>query len=450
MLQSTALDVMKSGANVFLTGSAGAGKSYTIREYIKYLIAAKISASKIAITATTGIAATNIGGTTIHSFSCIGVKEYMTDDEIIQLLLKRKNKLQDMLETEVLFVDEISMLHKRQFELASRIVSLARKDSRPFGGMQVIVIGDFFQLPPVSKNNEAESNRDRFPFMSKTWVDCNFSVCYLTEQHRTTSGDLNDVLNAIRNDDIQDKHVQILESRMIQSDNKQILNLYTHNENVDLINYTQLQKLEGESKFFKAETCGNEISIKSLISQISAPEKLELKVGAKVMFVKNEPDEGYANGTQGVIDSFIKDDEQDPPFLPVVKTTDGQLIVARYTTWETLKNDKFVASFKQIPLRLAWAITIHKSQGMSLDQANINLGRVFEDGQGFVALSRLKTLEGLYIEDFKTNALKLNSLARKADIRFRELSDELEFKMENLPKKDIENAHKSFIKAISK
>ena len=448
MLQNTALDVMKLGLNVYLTGSAGTGKSYTVGKYIEYLKESKIKGVQIAITATTGIAATNIGGVTIHGFSCIGIKDDMTDAEIIKLLIKRKKRVEALLDADVLLVDEISMLHKKQFTLASRVISIARKDSRPFGGLQVIVIGDFFQLPPVSKQNELEENRDRFAFMSQTWVDCKFQVCYLSEQFRTTSSSLNDVLNAIRNDEVEDEHIEVLKSRMIPAPHDHILNLYTHNENVDLINHTQLQKVEGELYRYEAQLDGNEIQIKSLLSAITAPQKLELKVGAKVMFVKNEPDAGYANGTQGEIVKFIPDDEYDPPFIPVVKTKCGQTIIAEPTTWEYEENDKVTASVKQIPLRLAWAITIHKSQGMSLDEANIDLSRVFEDGQGFVALSRLKTLEGLYIAGFSRKSLQLNILAKKANSRFLELSDEVESEMSNHSKEELEKLHKTFIKKL--
>lgn len=448
MLQKTALDILKMGHNVALFGSAGTGKSYTIGQYIDYLTKNKFKYNQIAVTATTGIAATNINGITIHSFSCIGVKEDMTDMKIAELLLKRKKRIEAMLSTKVLIIDEISMLHRKQFELASRIMSIARKDSRPFGGVQLVVVGDFFQLPPVSKkdNKEPEMNRDRFCFMSNTWVECNFKVCYLSEQFRTTSSELNEVLNAIRESRIEEKHLEILRSRMIKPTDDQILNLYSHNENVDLINFMHLNKLKSEAFRFQAKLDGNEIKVKALLNSITVPENLELKLGAKVMFAKNDPEGLYANGTQGEIINFIKNEEYDPPFIPVVKTLKGEIIQAEPAVWEYEEDNRVVASVKQTPLRLAWAITIHKSQGMSLDQANINLSRVFEMGAGFVALSRLKTLEGLYIEDFRENSLELNPLAKKADARFLELSKETQDLYNNLSIKEIEVLHKAFIK----
>lgn len=449
MLQKTALDILKTGRNVALFGSAGTGKSYTIKQYIDWLTKNKVKFSQIAVTATTGIAATNIEGVTIHSFSCIGVKDEMTDKEITTLLLKRKKRVEAMLATKVLIIDEISMFHRKQLELADKIMRIARKDSRPFGGVQVVVVGDFFQLPPVSKNNkEADLNRERFCFMSPIWAECGFTTCYLSEQFRTSSYELNSVLNAIRESRIEEEHLEILRSRMIKPPSDQILNLYSHNENVDLINFTQLNKLKTETFRFTAETDGNEFNIKTLLNSITAPQNLELKVGAKVMFVKNNPDDGYANGTQGEIIKFIKDEEYNPPYIPVVKTVKGDIIQAIPVTWEYEEKGQVVATVKQIPLRLAWAITIHKSQGMSLDQANINLSRVFELGAGFVALSRLKTLDGLYIEDFKENSLELNPLAKKADARFLELSSEAQQEYENLSEKELQDLHKSFLKQL--
>lgn len=447
MLQKTALDILKMGHNVALFGSAGTGKSYTIGQYIDYLTKSKFKFSQIAVTATTGIAATNINGITIHSFSCIGVKEDMTDLEISNLLLKRKKRLEAMIATKVLIMDEISMLHRKQYELASRIMCIARKDSRPFGGVQVVAVGDFFQLPPVSKNNkENDLDRDRFCFMSQTWAECDFKVCYLSEQFRTTSSELNEVLNAIRESRVEEKHLNILRSRMIKPPDDQILNLYSHNENVDLINFTQLNKLKTETHRFQAEVDGHELKVKTLLNSITAPQNLELKLGAKVMFVKNDSEGAYANGTQGEIINFIKDDEHNYPFIPVVKTVKGDIIQAEPTTWEYEENGKVVASVKQIPLRLAWAITIHKSQGMSLDRAYINLSRVFELGAGFVALSRLKTLDGLFIEDFRKNSLELNPLAKKADVRFLELSEKAQNFHDSLTQKELQDLHKAFIK----
>lgn len=448
MLQQTALEILKLGANVFLTGSAGSGKSYTLGLYIEELKKNQVKDHVIAVTATTGIAATLIGGSTIHSFACIGIHEYLTDEAIQKIIQKRRKAVDKIDQAKVLILDEISMLHRRQLELASRVISIVKQNSEPFGGMQVIVTGDFFQLPPVQKAETKEENRDRFCFMSPVWVEANFKVCYLTEQHRSKGGTLNQILNAIRSQSVTEEHIEILRSRKVDPTKTDILNLYTHNEDVDYINFTQLQKIKGETYRFKAENEGEEKPLQVLINSVMAPQNLELKLGAKVMFVKNNLDAGYANGTQGVVEKFIPNEECDPPFTPVVKTTDGLLIEVEPDIWELDRNGKVVAKIKQLPLRLAWAITIHKSQGMSLDEARINLGRTFEKGQGYVAISRLRSIEGLYVEDIGYGALDLNPLAIKADARFRELSEINETLILNQSEVDRKKLQQTYIKSL--
>lgn len=451
MLQSTALDILKSGHNVFLTGSAGAGKSYTLKQYLQYLEDNKVKKSAIAITASTGIAATQIGGNTIHSWACIGIKTEMDDKAIVELIRYRKKQIEIIQEAKVLLIDEISMLHRKQLDLVNKVMQFARNSTAPFGGVQIIVTGDFYQLPPVVKKSTLELDRDRFCFMSDAWVDAKFKVCYLTEQHRNGTGQLNTVLNAIRNNNVEQEHFEILLSRQIKAkDDTNMLHLYTHNADVDMINLRKLKELQGEAKRFTAEKSGNEKVLKVLADSILAPQNLELKIGAKVMFVKNNIDGGYANGTQGEVVKFVADDQYDPPFLPVIKTSDGDTVVAEPVEWTIEENSKVIASIKQIPLRLAWAMTIHKSQGMTLDSAVINLGQTFEASQGYVALSRLRDISGLYLLNIRDEALQLNPLALKADLRFQELSNEIENELKNKEEfqKDIEIAKKTFLKHL--
>lgn len=442
MQQSTALDILKTGANVFLTGSAGSGKSYTISQFIQYLKDHKIRESAVAITATTGIAATHIGGKTIHSFSMMGIKDEMTNEAILNLMKKREKNVDEIKKAKILIIEEISMLHRKQFELASRIISCVRGSSLPFGGLQVIALGDFYQLPPVSQIKEdgkTETNRDRFCFMSNLWADLKFKVCYLSQQYRATDNTLNNVLNKIRNDQVDDDVCQLLSDRKGLEHAKDIMHLYTHNADVDFINFTKLSEVEGDTFRFPASLEGNENALKTLKNSIMAPENLELKIGARVMFVRNNPDAGFANGTQGVVVNVVKNDELDPPIQPIVKITSGELINVEPETWN-LENDsgKAIASFKQLPLRLAWAITIHKSQGMTLDEAKMNLSRTFEPGMGYVALSRLRSMDGLFIEDISNRAFELNPLAIKANARFLELSLEAETEVLNMPKKKLD------------
>lgn len=451
MNQDTALKILKTGRNIFLTGSAGTGKSYVIGKYIQYLREElKLSPDSIAVTASTGIAASLIGGITLHSFSGIGIADYLTDEEIRKYFIKRAKLRERIRKAKILIIDEISMVHRKQWELASRMISYAKGEPSAFGGLQVVVVGDFYQLPPVSKQDSQEANRDRFCFMSNTWVECSFAVCYLTEQYRTKGSELNNLLNAIRNESVDEDHFALLESRKMTEHDENILHLYTHNADVDGINLDKLCKIQSQSYTYNAEFTGNETAIKTLIKGITAPMSLELKVGAKVMFVKNDMEQGYVNGTQGVIIRFDQNNERTPPFTPIVETIDGDIIAADPYAWQLLEGEQVIAEVKQIPLRLAWAITIHKSQGMTLNEAKVDLGRCFEAGQGFVALSRLKDIEGLHIENIGMQALVLNPLAIKANSRFMQLSEDIETELFDIPEATIIKAQKDFAQQLRK
>ncbi|WP_180079702.1 MULTISPECIES: AAA family ATPase [unclassified Acinetobacter] len=436
MKQETALKLLKAGENVFLTGSAGAGKTYTLNQYINYLKARKVP---VAITASTGIAATHMNGMTIHTWAGIGIKDFLSDADLKNM--KERKYLKEHLENaQVLIIDEISMLHAKQLNLVNQVLKYFKDSDDAFGGIQVIVAGDFFQLPPVGKNDER--NRDKFCFMSEAWVEAKFRVCYLTEQHRQGDDYLNDILNAIRAQSIDHQHIQALEHTRHQDIGDTFTRLYTHNMDVDNINFKHLNEIETESKQFDAVCDGNEKLIETLKSSVRAPEILNLKKHAKVMFVKNNFDMGYINGSLGEVIGFEEDD--DHGILPKVKLTDGTVLLVEPETW-SVDNDagKTIASFQQIPLRLAWAITIHKSQGMTLEAAEINLSHTFEKGQGYVALSRLKSLSGLRLLGFNSQALELDSLAIKADRRFQELSEEAETHYELL---DLTPQHNAFIR----
>ena len=436
MKQETALKLLKAGENVFLTGSAGAGKTYTLNQYINYLKARKVP---VAITASTGIAATHMNGMTIHTWAGIGIKDFLSDADLKNM--KERKYLKEHLENaQVLIIDEISMLHAKQLNLVNQVLKYFKDSDDAFGGIQVIVAGDFFQLPPVGKNDER--NRDKFCFMSEAWVEAKFRVCYLTEQHRQGDDYLNDILNAIRAQSIDHQHIQALEHTRHQDIGDTFTRLYTHNMDVDNINFKHLNEIETESKQFNAVCDGNEKLIETLKSSVRAPEILNLKKHAKVMFVKNNFDMGYINGSLGEVIGFEEDD--DHGILPKVKLTDGTVLLVEPETW-SVDNDagKTIASFQQIPLRLAWAITIHKSQGMTLEAAEINLSHTFEKGQGYVALSRLKSLSGLRLLGFNSQALELDSLAIKADRRFQELSEEAETHYELM---DLTPQHNAFIR----
>lgn len=442
MDQETALNILKSGANVYLTGEAGAGKSYLLNKFISYLNENNVS---YGATASTGIAATQINGQTIHTWAGIGIKDSFTQDDFLKLR-RRFHVIERMQDAKVLIIDEISMLHQRQFQLVDQVLKVVRGNEEAFGGIQLVVCGDFFQLPPVGKRDERYA--EKFSFMSKSWVNADFQICYLDKQYRNANGELNEILNAIRANTVTEHHFDILSKTGLNFSQKEVLKLFTHNVNVDTINESKLAKLPGESKVYHADAKGPESVVKMLRESVRCPDVLELKLNAKVMFVKNNESSGYMNGTQGIVTGF--DTSKDTgKIIPIVTTTSGEVIPAEVETWEVIENERVIASYRQVPLRLAWAITIHKSQGMTLTEAEIDLKRTFEDGMGYVALSRLKDIKGLTVLGINPRALELNSLARKADVRFKELSAEHQEKW-CMPEAELKKYHENAMKWYKK
>jgi len=430
--QEQALAVLKSGANVFLTGSAGTGKTYVLNKYIQYLKARKVPVS---ITASTGIAATHLQGTTIHAWSGIGIKDSLSLRNLRDL--RQKKYLKKHIEkTKVLIIDEISMLHKKQFDLVNEVLQFFRENEKAFGGIQVVLCGDFFQLPPIGSSGE--TNRDKFSFMSQSWLNANLSICYLTDQFRQTDSELNDVLNEIRKGSVTEKSIGLLQSSKELMDAEEPTRLYTHNMDVDRINTAHITEIKGRKKIFKAKVKGNLKLAETVKRSIMAPETLELKKDAKVMFVKNNYEKGYLNGSLGKVVRY--NDEG----YPVIQLNNGYEITAEPEDWRIEdETGKLLVSYAQVPLRLAWAITVHKSQGMTLDSAVMDLSKTFEKGQGYVALSRVKSLDGLQLIGFNTTALEVDGLALKADLRFQELSNETE---ESIVIEDLEIKAKEFVK----
>ncbi len=415
MEQSTALAILKSGRNVFVTGSAGSGKTYIINQYIKFLKERRIP---VAVTASTGIAATHMNGMTIHAWSGIGVRNHVSKSDLATM--REKKYLREKLKlVRVLIIDEISMLHKNQLNLVNKVLKYFKETEIAFGGIQVIFSGDFFQLPPIGM--PTEKARDKFAFMSSAWLEANPAICYLQEQHRQKDNRLHQILNDIRDKNISVQSRQWLEARK-QTETEEGSTppvLFTHNQDVSRTNNNFLTQLEGKMQLFKATTKGNKKLLELLKKSVRAPEEIYLKIGAKVMFVKNNYELNYVNGSLAEVVEFLS------ARTAVVAFADGRKLEVATETW-SIEDEmgKTLASYNQIPLRLAWAITVHKSQGMTLDNAVIDLSKTFEKGQGYVALSRLKDLEGLYLNGINDKALEVDDLAYKADLRFRELSSQ--------------------------
>lgn len=418
MLQEVAFRVLKSGANVFLTGSAGSGKTHLLNRYIRYL---RVRNAKVAVTASTGIAATHIGGMTVHSWCGLGIRREVLDADL-DAIAKKKPVRNRVLQTRVLIIDEISMLSAGTLTCIDRILRHFKKSALPFGGIQVVFAGDFFQLPPVDRDDLPA--QQKLAFMAPIWLGVAPKICYLSESHRHVDDDLLRLLNEIRSGEVSDSCRDHLAHKTRDGGGRSGeggVKLHTHNHEVDTENARELERLPGEVKHFAAKTAGNPFVLDSLRKHFMAPEDLYLKKKAQVMFVKNNPEQGYMNGTLGSVAYF------GDKGWPVVKTVGGEMVTAKPADWSVVDElGESVASYIQVPLRLAWAITVHKSQGMTLERATMNLSRAFELGQGYVALSRVKTWDGLRLLDFNKRALQVEPLVRKADRRFQALSAQAE------------------------
>ncbi len=447
MTQDQALDILKTGANVFLTGEPGAGKTHTINNFVSYLRDCSIEP---AITASTGIAATHIGGMTIHSWSGIGIRTKLDKYDLDKIasseyIAKRVHR------TKVLIIDEISMLSTGMLDMVDMVCREIKNNSQAFGGIQIILVGDFFQLPPIVKRDFVGKQTSLIPqvgpvgifaYSAGAWERSRPVVCYLTEQHRQDDADFLSVLSAIRANNIKEAHQKHLEARQIDHDDmpENITKLFSHNFDVDRVNNTELAKLEEEAKCFVMTSSGNEKIIEILKKGCLSPEKLELKIGAVVMCTKNNPKERFVNGTLGTVTGY-----EEFSGYPIIKTKSGHSIVISPMDWTVEENGKIRAQITQVPLRLAWAITVHKSQGMSLDAAVMDLSQVFEFGQGYVALSRVRRLSGLYLLGINEHALKVHPEILKKDIDFKNKSEEAVKVFGKLSETELKKMHENFV-----
>jgi ATP-dependent exoDNAse (exonuclease V) alpha subunit/DNA-binding MarR family transcriptional regulator len=448
MTQKEALKVLKLGKNVFLTGPAGSGKTYVLNEYIKFL---KDHGVTVAVTASTGIAATHLKGMTIHSWAGIGIRESLSDFELD--LLEQKQYLWKRFEkTKVLIIDEISMLKDSTLDTIDQVAKLFKRNDLPFGGMQVIFSGDFFQLPPIEKKRRfVEDNIIRiddedfsdapFAFKARSWNNANLHICYLSEQFRQEDNNLLDLLNEIRSGELSSKSMNLLSSRIIDNEVDDVTKLFTHNTNVDDFNNKKLEQLKEKPKTYKMTQKGKGNMVEALKRGCLVPENLIIKKGALVMFVKNNPISGYVNGTVGEVVGFDGG-------YPIVKDKFNNKYIATPQNWAIEEGSKILAEVTQVPLKLAWAVTIHKSQGMTLDGAVIDLSNSFIEGQGYVALSRIKTLEGLFLKGFNHMALQIHGEVKRIDKEFKQISNKIFESVKKLKDEDFQRHHENFLDRI--
>lgn len=400
MDQSLALEIMLSGESVLLTGPAGAGKTFVLNQFIRI---AKSEGKHVSVSATTGLAATHLGGTTIHAWAGIGVADDLPHNFADHISKGRRDIIE---KTDVLIIDEISMLHDFRLDMVDTACRLVRqKPDLPFGGIQIVMSGDFFQLPPI---NRGDGRAGGFVVYSNAWRELDPVICYLEEQHRQDDEKLLTILNALRAGDVRRHHAeQLLERADVPLPEGDLTELHTTNVDVDRINQAKLDQLGGDEVSYQQSTTGAANYVESLQRSVLAPAELVLKEGALVMAVKNAADRKYANGSLGTVVDFDVLTN-----YPIVEFRNGRKVTMMPESWEQRDGDKKRASITQIPLRLAWAITVHKSQGMTLDAARIDLGKAFVEGMGYVALSRVKNLDNLYLAGLNRMALRVSEDAQ--------------------------------------
>jgi ATP-dependent DNA helicase PIF1 len=424
--QQKALDTILEGHSVFLTGPGGTGKSFLIQRIVSHL---EDKNKKVAVTALTGCAALLLGhgAKTIHSWAGIGLgKETATKIASDIRKLPYKNKvLRRWLTTRVLIIDEVSMMTPELLELLNDVAQLVRRESsKLFGGIQVVLVGDFCQLPPVMKPTEDDEKQElKFLFESPIWQKLNLHVCPLTQIVRQDDPVFQSVLNEARCGKLSDNSIQILSKRKDADWSSLKIRptlLFSRRAEVDMINESNLQALEGKDYVYDAKTVfdatiqkgmtTNSIEVKRAEAKIDrdAPYKpsLTLRIGAQVMLIYNlDPEDGLVNGSRGVVVGFTGSCQPIPLILFKGRKEPIPIVTQ---SWESdeLEGMKRI----QIPLILAYAVTIHKTQGSTLDCALMDIGSsIFEVGQAYVALSRVKSLDSLYIYDLDPTAFKAHT-----------------------------------------
>ena len=424
--QMEALYYLFRGDNVLLCGSAGTGKSWVINKFREVItnFHQEYCEFTVATTASTGVAALLLNGQTIHSWSGLKIQKGPFDRSTIYKIMEKENRGWEafvkpkLVNVDCLIIDEISMLPSYFLTNLDLLLRVVRKSEEAFGGVQIVFVGDFLQLPPVVKKGEknllGQPLDGSYCYLAKDergvniFEKCHLKYCYLDKSVRSQDNKLTYLLNAIRNENIDPIAIEYLDSRFIpEPPKKTYMKLFTLNKNTDQYNLKCLAELPGEEQVYKVEYDKSDEDAVKLVKQLKLTD-LHLKVGATVMLTSNNavPDPFCVNGSIGVVTKLGKEsalvrfnDGLEREIPRIVRKTKEQRVVFNFETqqYEFIDDNDDTSKIKYIPLKLAWAITVHKSQGQTFDGVSINLNQAFVPGLGYVALSRAKTLDSIVL-----------------------------------------------------
>lgn len=384
--------------NIFLTGAAGSGKSFLIRHYMKGL-----DLKEYPLLASTGAAAVLIGGRTFHSFFGLGIMQGGIE-ATLDRVLKRRQILNRLRQIKNIIIDEISMIDSQAFECAELIARLARESSRPWGGIRVICVGDFYQLPPVSHTRQKP-----WAFLSPAWQKSQFNSIVLKTLTRSNDNEFNQVLNFIRTGTLNENVSSFLSRYTDESfSDPDKTHLFARRNRVDQFNQQKLDQLDAPKIQLPTEYGGSQLHIEQLKKNAPIPENIYVKKHALIMIRINDPKLKYVNGSTG----YVVDVDKDSMIIELKKS--GRIVELEKTTFSLLDGDgEEVAYAKNFPVNLAYATTIHKSQGSTLDEMVCDLQNLWEPGQAYVALSRLRSAQGLQLIGWNEESILYDPLVQK-------------------------------------
>ena len=388
--QRDAFNLLLSGENVFLTGAAGSGKSFLVKKFL-----GQFKKNEFPVLASTGAAAVLVGGRTFHSFFGLGIME--GGPERVYEKAKKDSRLKKRInQVDGVIIDEISMISGDALDLAEKICRLAKNNDHPFGGLRIIAVGDFAQLPPICKNGPRN-----WCFQHPVWHRVQFQNAFLKTNHRTHDAEFLKVLGDVRVGLVSDRVLEFLNDKIRDHDESDSgIRLFPFRKQSEDFNLKQLYKIDRDAKIFPTLYWGNEGRIEKMKESFPVPQELVLKEGAEVIFTQNDPQKRWINGTQGVVKQ-IEDEEI------IIEKRSGREVTVDPVSFDLMNAEgEIVMSATQFPLNLGYATTIHKSQGATLDKVWCDLSQLWEPGQAYVALSRLRDSAGLNLIRWSTQSIR--------------------------------------------